>query len=163
MVIHLIICKPIDFAGLRDTCSDYLFTGLEQEVLSMKYLPDSVLSNTETAIRELDSRTGGSLKFTLLNPNGDIWTLIAGGGASVVYTDAIINSGNGDRLANYGEYSGDPQEELVYEYCVNVFSLMSQVNKQKILLSVVVSLISQMSRRLLTGLSKHSERHLAII
>ena len=54
----------------------------------------------------MDSKTGASLKLTVLNPNGRIWTLVAGGGASVVYADAIASSGFADELSNYGEYSG---------------------------------------------------------
>jgi ATP citrate (pro-S)-lyase len=38
----------------------------------------------EAYIRELDGKTGASLKLTILNPHGRIWTMVAGGGASVV-------------------------------------------------------------------------------
>lgn len=41
----------------------------------------------------MDAKTGGSLKFKVLNPAGSVWTLVAGGGASVVYTDAIVSRG----------------------------------------------------------------------
>merc|ERR1712000_544611 len=58
----------------------------------------------------LDAKTGASLKLTVLNPNGRVWTLVAGGGASVVYADAIASAGFADELANYGEYSGAPTE-----------------------------------------------------
>ncbi len=37
-----------------------------------------------------------------------MWTMVAGGGASVVYSDAI--TAQGYALANYGEYSGAPSE-----------------------------------------------------
>lgn len=43
----------------------------------------------EAYIRELDSKTGASLKLTILNHSGRIWTMVAGGGASVVYADTI--------------------------------------------------------------------------
>ena len=32
--------------------------------------------------------------------------MIAGGGASVIYADTIVDLGGGAELANYGEYSG---------------------------------------------------------
>ena len=72
-------------------------------------------------IKDLDERTGGSLKFKLLNPNGNIWLLIAGGGASVVYMDTLCSLGYKDEIANYGEYSGNPPSELVYQYCCYIF------------------------------------------
>lgn len=78
----------------------------------------------EAAIHELDGRTGASLKFTLLNRSGRVWTLIAGGGASVVYTDTICEYGFAKELANYGEYSGDPPEQFVYEYAKTILSVM---------------------------------------
>lgn len=60
------------------------------------------LTKEEAYIAELDAKTGASLKLTVLNPNGRIWTLVAGGGASVVYADAIASAGFADELANYG-------------------------------------------------------------
>lgn len=121
---------PLDFAILWDTTSSYMFQNEELELLTMNYFDKNKILDEnnlsiETKIAELDSRTGGSLKFNLINPNGSIWTLVAGGGASVAYTDAIINRGYFDELANYGEYSGDPQEELVYLYCLEIFNQMS--------------------------------------
>uniref|UniRef100_A0A0A9D6E0 ATP citrate synthase n=1 Tax=Arundo donax TaxID=35708 RepID=A0A0A9D6E0_ARUDO len=48
-----------------------------------------VLSPTESFIHELDEKTSASLKFTVLNPKGRIWTMVAGGGASVIYADTV--------------------------------------------------------------------------
>ncbi|TVY21009.1 putative ATP-citrate synthase subunit 2 [Lachnellula arida] len=59
------------------------------------------MSKEEAYIAEMDAKTGASLKLTVLNPNGRVWTLVAGGGASVVYADAIASSGFADELANY--------------------------------------------------------------
>jgi len=55
---------------------------------------------------------------------GRVWTLVAGGGASVVYADAIASSGFSSELANYGEYSGAPTEGQTYLYARTVFDLM---------------------------------------
>jgi len=82
------------------------------------------LSKEEAYIAELDAKTGASLKLTVLNPHGRIWTLVAGGGASVVYADAIASSGFADELANYGEYSGAPTETQTYHYARTVLDLM---------------------------------------
>ena len=43
------------------------------------------LTLQEAYIAELDAKSGASLKLTVLNPLGRIWTMIAGGGASVIY------------------------------------------------------------------------------
>lgn len=82
------------------------------------------LSKEESYIAELDAKTGASLKLTILNPAGRIWTLVAGGGASVVYADAIASSGFADELANYGEYSGAPTETQTFHYARTVLDLL---------------------------------------
>ncbi|KAI0484395.1 hypothetical protein GGR56DRAFT_613662 [Xylariaceae sp. FL0804] len=82
------------------------------------------LSKEEAYIAELDAKTGASLKLTVLNANGRVWTLVAGGGASVVYADAIASAGFADDLANYGEYSGAPTESQTFYYARTVLDLM---------------------------------------
>ena len=82
------------------------------------------LSKEEAYIQELDAKTGASLKLTVLNPKGRIWTLVAGGGASVVYADAIASAGYAEELANYGEYSGAPTETQTFYYARTVLDLM---------------------------------------
>ena len=71
------------------------------------------LTPEEKYIKELDEKSGASMKLTILNPKGRIWTMVAGGGASVIYTDTIVDLGYGNELANYGEYSGNPTGEKV--------------------------------------------------
>ncbi|KAG2336573.1 citrate synthase [Suillus weaverae] len=68
------------------------------------------LTKEEAYIQKLGASTGASLKLTVLNPIGRVWTMVAGGGASVVYSDAIAAAGFAHELANYGEYSGAPSE-----------------------------------------------------
>ena len=59
-----------------------------------------------------------------MNETGRIWTLVAGGGASVIYADTIVELGGVKDLANYGEYSGGPNETQTYEYAKTVIDLM---------------------------------------
>ncbi|CAL9153715.1 unnamed protein product, partial [Musa hybrid cultivar] len=75
-----------------------------------------VLSSTEKFVHELDEKTSASLKFTVLNPKGRIWTMVAGGGASVIYADTVGDLGYASELGNYAEYSGAPNEEEVLKY-----------------------------------------------
>jgi hypothetical protein len=84
------------------------------------------LLEEERYIQELDSKTGASLKLTVLNPNGRIWTMVAGGGASVVYADTLSDLGMANEVCNYGEYSGDPTESLTFEYAKTILSLMTK-------------------------------------
>ncbi|MDP8220845.1 MAG: ATP citrate lyase citrate-binding domain-containing protein [Candidatus Stygibacter frigidus] len=80
----------------------------------------------EEKVDELDERTGASLKLTILNPAGRIWNLVAGGGASVIYADTVVDLGYHEELANYGEYSGNPSRDLTYAYTKTVLDLMTR-------------------------------------
>lgn len=84
------------------------------------------LTEEEEYIRELDSKTGASLKFTLLNPKGRIWNMVAGGGASVVYADTVCDLGQSSELAMYGEYSGNPDKNNTYQYAKTVIDLLTR-------------------------------------
>jgi len=84
-------------------------------------------SPEEKAIAEADAKSGASLKLTILNPMGRIWTLVAGGGASVVYADTIADMAGGvAELANYGEYSGGPTTDETRFYTETVLDLMTR-------------------------------------
>jgi len=80
----------------------------------------------EKFIRQLDEKTGASLKLTVLNPKGYIWLMVAGGGASVIYADTVVDLRYGKELANYGEYSGNPSEEKTYLYAKTILDLMTR-------------------------------------
>lgn len=83
------------------------------------------------AIEKVDHISGASLKLTMLNKKGRIWTLVAGGGASVVYADTIANMSSVEELANYGEYSGGPTTEETRFYAETVFDLMTREEHPK--------------------------------
>ena len=89
------------------------------------------LSKEEEYIKMMDEKSGASLKLTVLNPKGRVWTMVAGGGGSVIYTDTIVDLGYRDELANYGEYSGNPTTDLTYEYAKTVLDLMTREKDPK--------------------------------
>jgi ATP citrate (pro-S)-lyase len=80
----------------------------------------------EAYIADMDAKSGASLKLTILNKWGRIWTMVAGGGASVIYADTICEFGGASELANYGEYSGAPTEQQTYEYAKTILTLMTK-------------------------------------
>ncbi len=89
------------------------------------------LSPEEKAIKAIDEKSGSSLKLTVLNPKGNVWTLVAGGGASVVYADTIADLVGVEDLANYGEYSGNPTTDETYFYAKTVIDLMTREKDAK--------------------------------
>ncbi|MCJ7443294.1 MAG: ATPase [Methanotrichaceae archaeon] len=89
------------------------------------------LTKEELFIRDLDSKTGASLKLTILNPKGRVWTMVAGGGASVIYADTICDIGFAKEMSNYGEYSGDPSTQDTYFYTKIILDLMTREKDPK--------------------------------
>ncbi|MBU0633209.1 ATPase [bacterium] len=120
MAILDLVARLDDTAGfmMRDSWGDIEYPtafGMEDQ------------SPEEKAVAEADAKSGASLKLTILNPMGRIWTMVAGGGASVVYADTIADlSGNVSDLANYGEYSGGPTTGETKFYADTLFDLMTR-------------------------------------
>jgi ATP-citrate lyase beta-subunit len=83
------------------------------------------------AVEEADAKTGASLKLTLLKPDARIWTMVAGGGASVVYADTIADLAGIDDLANYGEYSGGPTTGETKFYAETLLDLLTRKKDAK--------------------------------
>ena len=78
------------------------------------------------AIKAMDEKSGASLKLTVLNTEARVWSLVAGGGASVVYADTIADLLGAEELANYGEYSGNPSTRETYLYTKTILDLMTR-------------------------------------
>jgi len=106
---------PLDMRGeLDDTASFKNFQKWGNIEFPMPF--GRVMSPAEELIHSMDEKTSASLKLTILNPKGRIWTMVAGGGASVIYADTVGDLGYASELGNYAEYSGAPNEEEVLYY-----------------------------------------------
>lgn len=94
----------------------------------------SVNTPYEKMVHELDAKSPASFNLSVLNSNGSIFLLLSGGGASVVVADEVFNRGLGDKLANYGEYSGNPTGHEAYLYTAEVLKLLlASSSAQKVL------------------------------
>jgi succinyl-CoA synthetase beta subunit len=113
----------LDMAVELDSAGKYFAQGRWTE---MDYAapPEGNISQEEERVAALAAKSQASLTLKLLNPEGSIWMLLSGGGASIVLADEVYNQGFGKQLANYGEYSGNPKTSETYEYTKNVISLL---------------------------------------
>lgn len=89
------------------------------------------ISEEEKSVDELSAKSQASFKLNVLNPDGSIFMLLSGGGASIVLADEAYNQGKGTELANYGEYSGNPQAEETYLYTKQILRLLLKSKAQK--------------------------------
>ena len=129
--INPLVVKPdgtiyaVDMAAKIDQCAEFLVSkewGRDLEFptgFGREPFPE------EAYIQDLDKKSGASLKLSILNKNGRVWTMVAGGGASVIYADTICELGGAEQLANYGEYSGAPTEQQTYDYARTILALMT--------------------------------------
>jgi ATP citrate (pro-S)-lyase len=121
---------PLDLAAKLDDTAEFV-SGKKWGGITFPSPFGRTLSKEEAYIAELDSKTGASLKLTIINPEGRVWTMVAGGGASVIYADTITDLGFMSEMANYGEYSGDPNEEFTYLYARTILDLMTRKKNPK--------------------------------
>lgn len=129
--IHL-----LDTAVEVDSTAEF-FAGGKWSKNDFREPGQKVKTDEELAIEKLKETTPAALSFKLLNPNGSIFVLFSGGGASLVTADEIYQKGMGESLANYGEYSGSPTEEETYIYVKNILStLLRSTSRSK---SIIIS------------------------
>lgn len=79
---------------------------------------------SEMLVEEVDSKTGASLKLTVINPDGRLWFLLWWGGASVIVMDTLAQRGLLHEVGNYGELSGNPDEESNRAYVKTLIETM---------------------------------------
>jgi len=126
--------RPLDMRAELDDCAHFKNATKWRVDGAPVEFPDAFgksLCEEEKYIRNLDEQTGASLKLTVLNPQGRIWGMIAGGGASVIYADTVADLGYGQELGNYGEYSGDPSEEDTFQYATKLLYLATRYPGEK--------------------------------
>jgi succinyl-CoA synthetase beta subunit len=120
--IHL-----LDAAVLADSAGEYFAKAWsETDVVEARQK-----SPEEEAVAELDDNSPSAFSLRVLNPNGSLWLLLSGGGASITIADEAQNQGKGTEIGNYGEYSGGPTTEESYLYTKELLSLMLKSNAPK--------------------------------
>lgn len=101
----------LDAAVLADSAGVWQASWSEDDIVEA-----SQKSETEQIVAELNDGSPASFSFRILNPDGAIWLLLSGGGASITIADEAANQGKADLIGNYGEYSGGPTREETQIY-----------------------------------------------
>jgi ATP citrate (pro-S)-lyase len=116
---------PLDLVAELDECAAYRHPADWERVEFPAPFGRRTVAEEER-VAELDAKTGASLKLTVLNPHARLWLMVAGGGASVIFADTVADLGYGADLGNYGEYSGNPNEEETAAYARCVLALATR-------------------------------------
>lgn len=127
------VCIPLDAAIEVDSAAEFSVKGAWK--LSDIRNPKMVKTESEKEVEDIQSTSPASFSLRVLNADGGIFLLLSGGGASVVLADELSQRGLTNDIANYGEYSGNPNDEETYRYTKAVIDLMKSSNAgHKILL-----------------------------
>lgn len=78
----------------------------------------------EAIVAALNAESTAAFSLTVFDTNAPIFTLLSGGGASLVTLDAFVDAGMQAQVGNYGEYSGAPSQLETKRYTDAVLSLL---------------------------------------
>ena len=152
----------LDLVARLDNTAVYknrkLFSGIGEPVFPPPF--GSVMPDSETKINEMDEKSGASLKYKLINPEGKIWLLTSGGGGSVIFADTVGDLGYHSEIANYTDYSGNPNTDETQEFCETIFiDMFKSKRKDKIL--IVGGGIANFTdiAKTFTGVARAIEKH----
>lgn len=151
--------KILDVAIEVDSAAELLVDGWSETDLRS---PAAKLTSEEITVRKLDNESPASFNLEVINPDGSIFLLLSGGGASVVIADEIFTMGYGELLANYGEYSGNPSAYETELYAEQVIQLLlkSTAKKKVVLIGGAVANFTDIKntfKGIINVLEKHSE------
>lgn len=125
-------CILLDAAVLADGAGSWQASWSEDDIVEA-----TQKSEAEQVIAELNDSSPASFSFRVLNPDGAIWLLLSGGGASITIADEAANRGKADLIGNYGEYSGGPtrEETQIYTEAVLRQTFASKAPKKAIVIA----------------------------
>ena len=125
-------CILLDAAVLADSAGSWQASWSEDDIVEA-----GKKTEAEQIIAELNDGSPASFSFRVLNPDGAIWLLLSGGGASITIADEAANRGKADMIGNYGEYSGGPtrEETQLYTEAVLRQALQSNASKRAIVIA----------------------------
>lgn len=150
-------CILLDAAVLADSAGSWQASWSEDDIVEAGKKTDA-----EQIIAELNDASPASFSFRVLNPDGAIWLLLSGGGASITIADEAANRGKADMIGNYGEYSGGPtrEETQLYTEAVLRQALQSKAPKKTIVIAGGVANFTDVRKTfagIIDALSAHME------
>lgn len=118
-------CILLDAAVLVDSAGEFYASWTGDDVVEA-HTPNE----SEKAIAELNNNSPASFSFRVIHPDGSLWLICFGGGASIAVADEAMNQGKAAYMGNFGEYSGATVEES-YLYAKAFVAAMLQSSAPK--------------------------------
>lgn len=148
-------CILLDAAVLADSAGVWQASWSDEDIAEA-----GQKSQAEATIAELNDSSPAAFSFRVLEPNGAIWLLLSGGGASITIADEAANRGKAHLIGNYGEYSGGPTREETQLYTEAVLGqvLASQAPRKAIIIAGGVANFTDVKKTfagIIDALKKH--------
>lgn len=105
----------LDMVAKVDDCA-HIRVGSARDTITRVKPFGTHVDPVESIVHDMDEKTAASLKLHVLNPNGRLWMILGGGGASVILIDSLWEMWLAEQVANYGELSGNPDTDSNREY-----------------------------------------------
>lgn len=149
-------CILLDAAVLADSAGVWQASWSDDDIAEA-----GAKTTAETTIAELNDGSPAAFSFRVLNPDGSIWLLLSGGGASITIADEAANRGKADLIGNYGEYSGGPTREETQLYTEAVLGQVfaSSANKKAIVIAGGVANFTDV-KKTFAGIIDAFDKHL---
>lgn len=126
---------PLDAAAEVDSTAELSVQG----IWTLDDARSSTLKKTdsEKTVEDLQATSMAALTLRVINPDGSVLLLLSGGGASLVVADEFNTHGLANELIDYGEYSGNPNEDELFGYTEAALKLLqdSKSNKKIIVIA----------------------------
>ena len=150
-------CLLLDAAVLADSAGVWQASWTDDAIVEARQK-----TAAETTIAELNDGSPAAFSFRVLNPDGALWLLLSGGGASITIADEAANRGKADLIGNYGEYSGGPTREETQLYTESVLGQVfaSQAPKKAIVIAGGVANFTDV-KKTFAGIIDALEKHLS--
>lgn len=125
------VARILDVAAEIDSS----FLGLAPDWLQSQVNRRSRDNIYEHEVRSLNEVSPATFSLTVFSEEAAIYTLLSGGGASLVVLDSLVQEGLQKDIGNYGEYSGAPSQEETKLYTDSILKLLlNSTAKRKVLL-----------------------------
>jgi len=149
-------CILLDAAVLADSAGVWQSTWSEADIVEAR-----TKTAAEMTVEELNNGSPASFSLRILNPDGAIWLLLSGGGASITIADEAANQNKAGLIGNYGEYSGGPtrEETQLYTEAVVEQMLSSGAKKKALIIAGGVANFTDV-RKTFTGVIDALTNHL---
>lgn len=152
-------CILLDAAVLVDSAGEHEASWTATDTVEAR-----TLTEAEDAVASLNDNSAAAFSFRVLNPNGGLWLLLSGGGASITIADEAANEQKADVIGNYGEYSGGPTAEETYLYTNEVIMQMSlsSAGRKAIVIAGGVANFTDV-RKTFTGVIQSLKEHIDVL